>query len=245
MKTKIATGDKEDNKDKLLAEMKAAGVQYGHRRTRNNPKAAYFTVKSYEGISFVNLEETIKGLERALAFIQEIVSAGKIILFVGTRAGAKKVVKNLAEKYNFPYVSEHWLGGTLTNFKTLNHRIQYLQSLEKSKNSNDWDKYTKKEQHEKEEELAYLEKKFAGLKNISKLPDALFVVDPGLHQTAIREARRLNIPIIAILDTDDNPEEVQYPIPANDSAKSAIEYIMAKVDKAINEGLKNNKEKPS
>jgi len=241
MEAEIVASDKE----KLLAEMRAAGVQYGHRRTRNNPQAAYFTVKGHEGVSFINLEETIKGLERALSFIQEIVAAGKVILFVGTRAGAKKAIKNLAEKYHFPYVSEHWLGGTLTNFKTLSNRIQYFRSLEKAKDSNEWDKYTKKERHEKEVELAHLEKKFAGLKDLSKLPDALFVVDPGLHRTAIREARRLNIPIVAILDTDDNPEEVQYPIPANDSAKSAIEYIMAKVDKAIAEGLKHKKEKAS
>ncbi len=239
----------ESQKEAMIAEMTAAGVQYGHRRTRNNPKASYFIVESLKGISFINLEETIKGLEKALGFIQELVAEGKNILFIGTRAGAKKSIKEIAEKYNFPYVNEHWLGGTLTNFKTLSERIKYLQLLESDQKSGNWAKYTKKEQHEKEEELAKLEKKFAGLKNIKKLPDAIFIVDPGLHQTAVREAKRLNIPIIAILDTDDNPEDVQYPIPANDSAKSAITYILNKVDAVIGEGLKmaskktENKEK--
>jgi len=234
-----------EDKEKMLSEMIKAGIQYGHSRTRNNPKAAYFTVKTFEGVSFIDLEETIKGLEKALAFIKDTIASGKKILFVGTRAGAKQGIESLAEKYELPYVTERWLGGTLTNFKTLQKRIEHLHDLEKEKKSDDWGKYTKKEKHDKEQELDKLERKFAGIKDIDSLPEVLFVIDPELHQTALREAQRLDIPVIAVLDTDDNPEKVQYPIPANDSAKSSIDYILSKVDLAVAQGRKSVKEEPA
>ena len=231
-----------EDKEKMLSDMMKAGLQYGHSRTRNNPKAGYYTIKTFKGVSFIDLEETIKGLEKALAYIKDTIASGKTIFFVGTRAGAKQRLKNLAEKYELPYSNERRLGGTLTNLKTLKKRIEYLQELEKDKKSDAWDKYTKKEKHDKEQELSQLERKFAGIKSVTSLPEVLFVIDPGLHQTALREARRLDIPVIAILDTDDNPEEIQHPIPANDSAKSAIDYILSKVDLAIAQGRKLVKE---
>lgn len=225
----------EEKKEELTEEnkMKKAGLHYGHKKTYNHPQAGYFTVKSYTELSFIDLEETIKALGLALDFIIEIVKKKGMILFVGTAAGSKEGIKKLGEKYNFPYVTNRWLGGTLTNLKTLNNRIKYLEELEERKKSGEWQKYTKYEKKELEEEMSKLEKKFIGLKNMSQLPDALFVIDPKTHNTAIREAQRIKIPIIAVLDTDDDPTSIAYPIPANDSAKSSIDYILDKVDEAI------------
>lgn len=230
----------EEKKQHLVEEdeMKKAGLHYGHKRTYNHPRAGYFTVKSYTDLSFINLDETAKGIELALNFIEEIVKNNGTILFVGTMAGAKQGIKKVAEKYNFPFVCNRWLGGTLTNFKTLNNRIKYLKELEEKKKSGEWEKYTKHERKELEKMMSKLEDKFTGLKNISQLPDALFIVDPKIHNTAVREAHRMKIPIIAVLDTDDDPTLVDYAIPANDSAKSSIDYILNKIDQAIEQAKK-------
>ncbi|MDD5760695.1 MAG: 30S ribosomal protein S2 [Candidatus Pacebacteria bacterium] len=230
----------ENQKD--LLEMKEAGLQYGHKRTFNHPQAGYFTIKSSGEIALIDLNETNKGLIAALNFIKETVENKGIIIFVGTRAGAKEAIERIGEKYNLPYVTNRWLGGTLTNFETLNDRIKYLEDLESKKKAGDWDKYTKQEQRKLEEEIIKLEQKFVGLKNMDRLPDALFIVDPKIHNTAVREARRMGIPIVSILDTDDDPTQIDYPIPANDSAKSSIEYILNRIDQALEQiELTNNK----
>ena len=230
-----------DNPEEIIGEMKKAGVQYGHRRTRNNPKANGFAIKGTDNIVLIDLQKTVTELEKALQFIYEQVKSGKIILFVGTRPGMREAIKGVALKYNFPYVAGHWLGGTLTNFSTLSERIKYLKKLEEDKNSGNWDKYTKKEQYDKAQELQKLEEKFDGLKEVKKVPDILFTIDPQYHKTAVREAQKLSIPIIAILDTDDDPNEVQYPIPANDSAKSAIDFIFSKIDPVLADAIKQQK----
>jgi len=219
-----------------IEEMEKAGLQYGHKDTRNHPKASYFTVKSNKTeVSLINLEETKKALEKVLNFIKESIAGNKTILFVGTQAGARKKIEEITQKYNFPYVTLRWLGGTLTNFKTLSERIKYLQELEEKQQSRAWNNFTKKEKHDLAQELAKLQKKFQGIRNMTRLPDILFIIDPGVHSTALREARRLKIPIISILDTDDDPTLVDYPIPANDSAKSSIEYILNLITEAIKE----------
>lgn len=225
-----------------LSEMKKAGLQYGHKRTFNHPRAGYFTLKPLGEIALIDLDETNKRLTAALAFIKETLKNKGIIIFVGTRAGAKQAVERIGKKYNLPYVVNRWLGGTLTNFETLRDRIKYLEELENKKKAGDWDKYTKQEQRKLEEEMLKLEQKFVGLKNMGCLPDALFVIDPKFHNTAVREAQKMKIPIISILDTDDDPEQIDYPIPANDSAKSSIEYILNKIDKTLEQiEITNNK----
>jgi len=231
-----------NQKSSDLEEMKKAGLQYGHKKTYNNPRADYFTIKSSAEISLIDLNETNKGLTAALGFIKEIIKNKGIILFVGTSGGAKEAIERISRKYDFPYVTNRWLGGTLTNFQTLNNRIKYLQELEEKQKSGDWDKYTKQEKKKLEEEIFNLEQKFIGLKKMSRLPDALFAIDPKIHKTAIREGRKMKIPIISILDTDDDPTEVNYPIPANDSAKSSIEYILTKIEKAIEKFTANNQQ---
>ncbi|NMB92167.1 MAG: 30S ribosomal protein S2 [Parcubacteria group bacterium] len=227
------------SEEDIIKEMMKAGLHFGHKQTFNHPKASYFIVKSYDVISGIDLKETLRALQTALDFIKEIVGKEGKILFVGTTAGAKQLIKELAQKYNYPYVNERWLGGTLTNFKTLAQRIKDLKNLEEQQKSGAWEKYTKKEKLQLEKELSQLQKKFAGIRTLEKLPQAIFIVDTGLNKIAVREAKLLNIPIIGILDTDDDPTIINYPIPANDSAKSSIKYILEKVDEAINEGMKN------
>lgn len=223
-----------DDLEDTLLEMKKAGVMYGHLKSFCHPQADYFTIKTNQAqIAFINLEETIKALERASQFIQEIIQNRGIILFIGTQPGAREIVKELAEKYDFPYVINRWLGGTLTNFSTLSSRIQYLQELEAIVRSERWEKLTKRERTKLTQEMNKLQKKFIGLRNLKTLPNSLFVIDPKIHTTAIREARKLNIPIISILDTDDDPSVIDYPIPANDSAKSSLTYILNKIEEII------------
>lgn len=221
-------------------DMEKAGLHYGHNKTHNNPKAGYFTLKSNTELSFIDLDETLKALEVALNFIKEIIKKDGTILFVGAIPGAKNGIEKLARKHNFPYVTNRWLGGTLTNFKTLNDRIKYLKELEEKKKSGEWQKYTKHERKKLDDEMIKLEAKFVGLKDTTKLPDVLFIVDPKIHDTAAKEARIIKIPIVALLDTDDDPTSVAYPIPANDSAKSSIDYILSKVDQAIEEAKNKN-----
>jgi small subunit ribosomal protein S2 len=222
----------------IIREMMKAGLHFGHKKTYNQPKASYFIVKSYEAIAGIDLKETLKALNKALDFIKELVKQEKQIIFVGTTSGAKGFIKELAQKYNYPYVDERWLGGTLTNFKTLTQRIKTLKELEEQKASGVWEKYTKKERNDLEKELNHLQRKFTGIRNLEKLPDALFIIDTGTHNIVVREAKLLSIPIIGILDTDDDPTVIDYPIPANDSAKSSIQYILNKVEEAIEEEKK-------
>jgi len=218
---------------KMISEMKEKGVHFGHKRSRLHPRALSFTLKSSGEVNFINLEETVKGLTKAIEFLKEIMKNNGKILLVGTSSGAKKKIKELAEKYNFPYVIERWLGGTLTNFRVLKERINYLKELENQREQNLWAKYTKKEQLKLEKNYQLLEKKFQGLKIMENLPNALLIVDPKLHETAVIEAKKAKIPVVAILDNDDDPSLIDYPIPSNDSASSSIEYILGKIDEAL------------
>lgn len=228
-----------EEKQALIAEMETHGLHYGHNRTNNHPRAGYFTLKSNAELSLINLEETVKGMEAALDFLVKTKTGNGTVLFVGTIPGAKKGVESLAKKYDSPYVVNRWLGGTLTNFKTLHDRIGYWKDLEQKKKSGDWQKYTKHERAQREDEMVKLGEKFAGLKDMADLPNVLFVIDPKIHETAVREAQKMNIPVVAVLDTDDDPEDIDYPIPANDSAKSSIEFILSQVEASLKKAGKN------
>ncbi|MBP8617762.1 MAG: 30S ribosomal protein S2 [Parcubacteria group bacterium ADurb.Bin305] len=223
-----------------LDELEKAGLQYGHKLNRVHPKAKYFTIRQNNSdIAFINLEETRKSLVSALNAIKEKVQNQHTILFVGTQASARNKIQEIAEKYNYPFIANKWLGGILTNFKTLSSRITSLKEMENQKASGAWEQFTKKERQLLEKKLEQLEKKFAGIRQLNKLPDMLFVIDPQLHQVAIKEARQMHLPIVAVLDTDDDPNLVDFPIIANDSTRSAIDYILNKVDEVIQEGQKS------
>jgi len=228
--------DTTDLNEELIKEMAGAGVLYGHKRTKTHPKMKPFIALTRNDIEMIDPEATISSLEKAIVVLNEKIKSGGLILIVGTIPPAKEAVLKFAEEFNFPFVINRWLGGTLTNFKVISNRgIQY-QDLKSQKEKNELAKYTKKEQHRLSEKINKLSRNFEGLIKLGKVPDVLFVVDPEVHDTAVREAKRLKIPIVAILDSNDNPSQIDYPIFGNDHAKLSIDWIFAR----ILEGLKKS-----
>jgi len=185
------------------------------------------------GVNIIDLEKTIEKFKEALEFIQELISEEKVLLLVGTKIQVKNLVKEMAQEYSLPYVTERWLGGTFTNFENIKKRIEYFKDLENKNKEGELDKYTKKERAKFEQELRNLEIKFGGIKNLEKLPDAIFVLDMKKDAAAIKEAKTHGIKIIAIADTNVDPTLADYPIPANDDAISSVKYILEKVKEVI------------
>jgi small subunit ribosomal protein S2 len=184
-------------------------------------------------INIFDLDKTAKEFEKALAFVSKIVSEGKIIVFVGTKIQLKAIVKSAAEECGVPYVTERWLGGTFTNFETIQKRVSYFKDLEKKRESGELEKYTKRERLDFDREIAKLKIKFEGVRSMTKLPDVVFIFGIDKDITAAREAKRKGIKIVALCDTNVNPDIVDYPIPANDDAISSVGYIIEKVKETI------------
>lgn len=220
----------------VLEEMARAGILYGRKKSKTNPKMRPYIQATRSGIEIFDLTQTLAAIEKTREFLKELNQKGGMPLLVGTQPAAKEIIRNLADKFGFPYVTERWLGGTLTNFKTLSTRINYYLKLKADRAAGKLEKYTKKERLNFDQEISRMEKLFGGLERMNKLPDVLIVVDSILHLTAIREANRLKIPIIAIINSDSDPDAVQIPIPANASARSSIIWILGKLEKAIEEG---------
>jgi len=216
-----------------LEEMAQAGIHFGHRTSRINPKMKPFLYGVRNGVNIIDLEKTIEKFKEALEFIQELISEEKVLLLVGTKIQVKNLVKEMAQEYSLPYVTERWLGGTFTNFENIKKRIEYFKDLENKNKEGELDKYTKKERAKFEQELRNLEIKFGGIKNLEKLPDAIFVLDMKKDAAAIKEAKTHGIKIIAIADTNVDPTLADYPIPANDDAISSVKYILEKVKEVI------------
>ena len=213
--------------------MVKAGVYFGHRKSKRHPKMKpyIFTVKN--NVDIIDLQQSAEKLKGALEFLQKIIRDRGKILFVGTRLQAKNSLKDLAEATEMPYVNERWLGGFLTNFQTMLKRIEYFNELQKKKESGEFEKYSKKERIKLDKELKNLEEKFGGVKEIKKLPEALFILDLKKDALAGKEAKRLGIPVVAVCDTNTDPDLSDWPIPANDDAISSIKYILEKVKEAI------------
>jgi small subunit ribosomal protein S2 len=226
----------------IIKDMMEAGLFYGHNKTTNHPKALPYVLVSKHSFAILDLNKVIESLTKANDFIKSLYAQGEQILVVGTLASSKGAVEQFATKYGLPYVTERWLGGTLTNFKTIKDRITYYLDLEDKFKSGEVAKYTKKEQLKLEKKLQGLKNKFFGIKTLSKLPAAVIIIDPKIHMTALLEAIIMKIPVISLLDNDDNPELVNYPIVANDSARSSIEYIFTQLDKGLS-GVKSGKVK--
>ncbi len=226
---------KADKKDAMLSidDMQVAGLHFGHRVSRLHPKMKPYVSGIKNNVHIIDLEKTGKEFEKALAFISKLVSEGKNILFVGTKIQVKQFVKSNAELSNMPYVIERWLGGTFTNFETIAKRVQYFKELENKKATGGLEKYTKKERSLFDKELEILRRKFEGIKNMVKLPDAVFILDVRKDITAAREAKRKGIKIVGVIDTNVDPNLVEYPIPANDDAISSVRYILEKVSETI------------
>jgi len=222
----------------LIEKMAEAGVHFGHNKSRKNPKMNTYILATRNNIHIIDLTYTLKKLDKALKFIKEIVRKGGIVLFVGTQPQAKKITKEAAEECHMPYVVERWLGGILTNFKTIRQRVEYLLDLEKKKKSGELKKYTKKEQLLFDQEMEKLNRNFGGIKKLDKLPEALFVLGIKHNSAAIKEAIRKKIPIVSLVDTDSDPTLVDYPIPSNDEAVSVLEFMLEQVKEVV---VKNKK----
>jgi small subunit ribosomal protein S2 len=216
-----------------IEEMAKVGLHFGHKTSKVHPKMFPFIFGVRNNIHIIDLEKTKEKFEEALKFIQNLVLQNKVILFVGTKPQIKDLVKEIATELGFPYVNERWLGGTFTNFEVIKKRAEYLKDLEKKKAEGFFEKYTKKERAEIEEKIEKLQKKFGGIKNLEKLPDAIFVCDMVKDKLAVKEAREKGVKIIAISDTNADPTLADYPIPANDDAISSVKYILEKVKEVI------------
>lgn len=216
-----------------LDEMTEAGLHFGHKTSKTHPKMKPYIAGVRNTIHIINLEKTQEKLQEALEFLKKLVGEGKVVLLVGTKIQMRSLVKETAEVCGIPYVSERWIGGLFTNFDTISKRLAHLKELEEKKASGEFEKYTKKEQHDLSDEIASLENKFGGIKALQKLPDAVFIVDLDENGLASKEAKRKGIPVIAISDTNTDPTSVDYAIPANDDAISSVRYILGKVREAI------------
>jgi len=224
-----------------IEEMLKAGMHFGHQTSKWHPKMKQFIFTERNGVHIIDLMQSKKMLEVALEFIKKFSQEGKSILFVGTKMQVKNTMKAVAEEADMPYITEKWLGGTLTNFLVIKRMIRKYQDLQKDKQAGKLEKYTKKEQLEFDREIKKLELKVGGLTTLVKLPDALFIWDLKKEKTAVLEAQKKNIPIIAVCDTNVDPEGINYPIPSNDDATKTIKLVLSTVGAAIKEGKDSKK----
>ena len=216
-----------------MKQLLEAGVHFGHQTRRWNPKMARYIFTERNGIYIIDLQKTVKKLEEAYNFVKETVAQGGEILFVGTKKQAGDSVKEEAERCGMHYVNARWLGGMMTNFKTIRRRIARLEQLQKMQEDGTFDLLPKKEVTKLMLEIEKLEKFLGGIKNMNKLPAALFIVDPRKERIAVSEARNLGIPIVAIVDTNCDPDEIDYVIPGNDDAIRAVKLIAGTMADAV------------
>ena len=219
-----------------MKQLLEAGVHFGHQTKRWDPKMAEYIYQARNGIHIIDLQKTSKKIDEAYSFIRDVAEEGKDVLFVGTKKQAQECIKEAAIKSNMFYVDQRWLGGMLTNFKTIRKRIERLNKLEEMEQDGTFDVLPKKEVAALRNEMEKLEKNLGGIKNMTKMPGAMFVVDPKNERIAVLEAKKLNIPIVGLVDTNCNPEDVDYPIPGNDDAIRAVRLITDVMANAIIEG---------
>ncbi len=216
-----------------MKQLLEAGVHFGHQTRRWNPKMAKYIFTERNGIYIIDLQKTVKKLEEAYMFVRDVAASGEDILFVGTKKQAGDSVKEEAERCGMHYVNARWLGGMMTNFKTIRRRIQRLEQLRKMEEDGTFDLLPKKEVTKLNLEIEKLEKFLGGIKNMNRLPGALFIVDPRKERIAVAEARNLGIPIVAIVDTNCDPDEIDYVIPGNDDAIRAVKLIAGTMADAV------------
>lgn len=219
-----------------MKQLLEAGVHFGHQTRRWNPKMAPYIFMDRNGIYIIDLQKTVKKIEEAYNFIRELAANGGTVLFVGTKKQAQQSIREEAERCGMFYVNQRWLGGMLTNFQTIRRRVERLHELERLVESGQLELRPKKEAAELLREKEKLEKCLGGIKNMRRLPDALFVVDPRKERIAVAEARKLRIPVVAIVDTNCDPDQVDYVIPGNDDAIRAVRLITSKIADAVIEG---------
>jgi small subunit ribosomal protein S2 len=216
-----------------LEELLKKGVHFGHQTSKRYPKTNYYIHTQRNGVHIIDLQKTQKALEEAIAFVEKTVKSGGVILFIGSKKQAKAITKEAAEGCGMPYIIGRWLGGTFTNFENIVKLTKKLEQLEREEEDGTWEMYTKKEQVKFKKELNKLQENVGGIKSMKTLPKAVFVVDLKKEATAVSEANKMNIPVIAMADTNVNPELAAYPIPANDDAIKSIEVITDLIADAV------------
>lgn len=219
-----------------MKQLLEAGVHFGHQTRRWDPKMAEYIFQARNGIHIIDLQKTSKKLDEAYKFIKEQAEEGKTVLFVGTKKQAQECIKEAAQKCNMYYVDQRWLGGMLTNFKTIEGRIKRLKDLEAMQEDGTFEVLPKKEVAGLKNEMEKLEKNLGGIKDMKEMPGVMFVVDPKKERIAILEARKLGIPVVGLVDTNCNPEDVDYAIPGNDDAIRAVKLIADVMANAVIEG---------
>jgi len=216
-----------------IKQLLEAGAHFGHQTSRWNPRMKSYIFTKRNGIHIIDLEQTASRLDKACEFVKQVIAEGSSILFVGTKKQAQEAIEEEAKRCNMYYVNQRWLGGTLTNFATIQGRIDYLVRLEDQESRGDFNRLPKKEALKLGEEIARLNRNFGGIKEMTALPGALFIVDPVKERIALAEAKRTGIPVVAMVDTNCNPDEIDYPIPANDDAIRAIRLVCSKIADAV------------
>ena len=220
----------------IVKEMIEAGVHFGHRTSLWNPKMAPYIFGRKNQIHILDIRETLRGMLRAKKYLSQVAAGGSLILFVGTKRQAGEAVEAQAIRCGMPFVSERWLGGTLTNFRTIRSRLTRLEELEDLRGSDRINEYSKKMQSSLNREYRKMYRNLNGLRSMNRLPECLFIVDPGKERNAVREAKRLGIPTVALIDTDSDPSNIDLPIPGNDDGIRSVEMIMRHLADAVNTG---------
>ncbi len=226
-----------------MKELLEAGVHFGHQTKRWNPKMKEFIFGQRNGIYIIDLQKTIKIFKEALQFVKGVAEADKQVLFVGTKKQAQDIIRETAGRCECSYVNQRWLGGLLTNFGVVRGSVEKLGELDEMKEDGRWDLLSKKDQSKTEKLHKKLTKNLGGIKNMTELPGAMFVIDSAKEEIALVEAQKLGIPIVAVVDTNGDPENINYPIPGNDDAVRAIELFTSKIAEAVIEGRKGRLEK--
>ncbi len=232
-------------KDITLLELLQSGAHFGHKTSRWNPKMKSYIYTVRNDIHILDLEKTRKAITKAAEFAASIAQTGGTVLFIGTKRQARSIIEKQAQAAGMPYINVRWLGGTFTNFKTIQKTVRKLEKLQELKANGQLEsRYTKKERLLVEREIEKLEKLFAGMKDMKRIPQAVFIADINYDDIALAEARKMNVPIIAVVDTNSNPEGVTYPIPCNDDATAAIELVTSVIATAIKENKSVNAPAP-
>lgn len=222
----------------LVRKLIDSGIHFGHRASRWNPKMSPFIFSKRNAIHIIDIRETVKGLMRARKFISLVVGKGGDVLFVGTKRQARDAIQRFANSVEMPWVTERWLGGTLTNFRTIRSRLARLEELEAAEADGSVAEYSKKQRARMTREQRKIERNLSGIRKMSRLPSALVVIDVHREHLAVREARALGIPTVCLIDTDSNPDYADIPIPGNDDAMRSIEIVLSVMVEAVQEGLR-------
>ena len=228
-----------------MKQLLEAGVHFGHQTRRWNPKMAKYIFTERNGIYIIDLQKTVKKLDEAYNFVRDVAAEGGSLLFVGTKKQAQESIRDEATRCGMHYVNARWLGGMLTNFRTIRRRIDRMEQIKKMREDGTFEMLPKKEVAKLELELEKLEKFLGGVKEMDKLPKAMFIVDPRKERIAVSEARKLNIPIVAIVDTNCDPDEIDYVIPGNDDAIRAVKLIAGAMADAVLEGRQGQQDAPA